>query len=110
MTLHGLDDLLAAQQDGDSPYIEFLRSPALSAGLFVLAAGAIDTQQPHSEDEIYVVLRGRGRFTIANETRDVRGGDTIFVGAGIEHRFHDISEQLVLIVVFAPPEGSSTAP
>ena len=90
----------------DRPYLEFLRSAALSVGLYVLKAGEVDRQQPHREDEIYVVIRGRSRFTAGDEVRDVNPGDVIFVAAGVPHRFHDITEDLELIVVFAPPEST----
>ena len=89
-----------------SPYHEFLRVPDLSAGLYALEAGAVDGQQPHTEDEVYVVVEGRSRFTAGDETRDVRPGDTIFVAAGVPHRFHDITDALRLIVVFGPAEYS----
>jgi mannose-6-phosphate isomerase-like protein (cupin superfamily) len=90
----------------ESPYNEFLRVADLSVGLYALDAAAVDRQQPHSEDEVYVVLEGRSRFTAGAETRDVAPGDTIFVAAGVPHRFHDITEALRLIVVFGPAEYS----
>jgi mannose-6-phosphate isomerase-like protein (cupin superfamily) len=101
-----LADLLARQQRSGKPYLEFLREESMSAGLYVLPAGAVDEQQPHTEEEVYVVLAGRSRFTAGDETRDVAPGDTIFVRANVDHRFHDISEELRLVVVFAPPEYS----
>ena len=52
------------------------------------------------------MLAGRSRFTAGDDTRDVAPGDMIFVAARVPHRFHDITEQLRLIVVFAPPETS----
>ena len=81
----------------------------MSAGLYVLPAGGVDGQSPHAEDEIYVVMAGRSRFTSAGQQIDVAPGDTIFVPAHEEHRFHDIAEELSLIVCFAPPEGNSRA-
>ena len=110
MTTHRLEALLSAQRASAGPYLEFLRPDSMSVGLYVLPAGETDRQQPHTEDEVYVVLRGRSLFTAAGETRQVQPGDTIFVPARAEHRFHDIAEELVLIVVFAPPEGSSAVP
>lgn len=86
-------------------YLEFLRVPDLSIGLYELAVGEVDRQQPHTEDEAYVVLAGRSRFTAGDETHAVGPGDTIFVAAGVPHRFHDIEEALRLIVVFGPAEG-----
>jgi mannose-6-phosphate isomerase-like protein (cupin superfamily) len=101
-----LDELLAEQSATGRPYLEFLRSGSMSIGLYVLDAGATDGQSPHGEDELYVVLAGRSRFTAGDEVRDVAPGDTIYVAAGVPHRFHDITERLTLIVVFAPPEHS----
>jgi quercetin dioxygenase-like cupin family protein len=85
-------------------YREFMRVPAMSVGLYVLAAGATDHQKPHREDEIYYVLRGRARFKAGMEDREVSGGDVIFVAAEVGHRFYDIAEELAVLVVFAPAE------
>lgn len=101
--------LLEAQRVAGRPYLELLRSDALSTGLYVLPPGAVDEQQPHGEDEVYVVAAGGSLFTAGSETREIRAGDVLFVAAGVPHRFHDITEELRLIVVFAPPEGSIPA-
>jgi mannose-6-phosphate isomerase-like protein (cupin superfamily) len=87
-------------------YREFLRVPDLSAGLYVLDAGATDPQSPHTEDELYYVASGRGRVTVGEETRDVRAGSLVFVAASVPHRFHDITERLQILVAFGPAEGS----
>ena|SRR5215212_675072 len=100
--LNGVADLRASR-----PYLELVRENTMSVGLYVLKAGAVDAQSPHTEDEVYVVLAGAAQFTAANETRSVSFGDVIYVGAGVPHRFHDITDELRLIVVFAPPEGST---
>jgi mannose-6-phosphate isomerase-like protein (cupin superfamily) len=86
-------------------YHEFLRVPDLSAGLYVLEAGAVDPQSPHTEDELYYVVRGRARVAVGDDVRDVREGSLIFVGATVPHRFHDIAERLELLVFFGPAEG-----
>jgi mannose-6-phosphate isomerase-like protein (cupin superfamily) len=98
--------LLQASEEAGRPYLEFLRRSSLSAGLYVLPAGGTDHQRPHGEDEVYIVAAGGALFTADDHTREVRAGDVLFVAAGVGHRFHDISEELRLIVVFAPPEGS----
>ena len=102
-------ELEARRAAAGDPYVEFLAVPDLSAGLYVLEAGAVDHQQPHSEDEVYVILEGRSRFTAGDGTRDVGPGDTLFVAATVPHRFHDIVETLRVIVVFGPAEGSRAA-
>jgi len=101
-----LTEALARRDAAGDPWHELLRFPDLSAGIYVLAAGAVDRQSPHTEDEVYVVLSGRARFTAGGETRDIGPGDTLFVPAREPHRFHDIAEELRLVVVFGPAEGS----
>ena len=86
-------------------YHEFLREPSMSAGLYVLAAGATDTQRPHHEDEMYYVVRGRARFRAGDEDQEISAGCVLFVAAEVEHRFHDIAEELALLVFFAPAES-----
>jgi len=87
-------------------YHEFLSVPDLSGGLYVLEAGATDPQSPHTEDELYVVMAGRGRIVVGGEDRAVETGTVVFVGAGVPHRFVDITERLVIIVAFGPAEYS----
>ena len=77
----------------------------MSLGLYVLDAGAEDPQSPHDEDEVYYVVAGRAAITVAGERRDVAAGSVVFVSADAEHRFHDITERLELLVVFAPAES-----
>jgi quercetin dioxygenase-like cupin family protein len=86
-------------------YGEFLRVPAMSAGLYVLPAGATDLQRPHHEDEIYYVVRGRARFKVAQEDHKVSAGSVLFVAAEVEHHFYDVKEELAVLVLFAPAES-----
>ena len=72
----------------------------------MLPRGGTDSQSPHTEDEVYHVLSGRARFRAGDEERAVAHGDTLFVAAGLPHRFHSIEEELILLVVFAPAYGS----
>jgi mannose-6-phosphate isomerase-like protein (cupin superfamily) len=107
MERHAIGDLLERRAAAGTPYLEFLRSDALSVGLYVLPAGAVDAQLPHAEDEVYIVMAGSAQFTDDQQTRAVNPGQTIYVPAGVRHWFHDIESELQLIVVFAPPESSS---
>jgi mannose-6-phosphate isomerase-like protein (cupin superfamily) len=88
-------------------YVEFLRTPALSVGLYVLHAGQEDPQQPHTEDEVYHVVRGRATIRVGEEDRPVGPGSVVYVAAGVPHRFHSIEEQLELLVVFAPAQHTN---
>ena len=101
-TLAEIDQQRAASGNA---YREFLRVPAMSAGLYVLPAGGTDSQRPHHEDEIYYVVRGRARFKAGKEDREVSPGSVIFVAAAVEHRFYAIEEELAVLVVFAPAES-----
>jgi mannose-6-phosphate isomerase-like protein (cupin superfamily) len=86
-------------------YQEFLRVPAMSAGLYVLPVGSTDPQKPHHEDEMYYVIRGRARFRAGTEDREVYAGSVLFIAAEVEHRFYDVTEELAVFVVFAPAEN-----
>jgi quercetin dioxygenase-like cupin family protein len=99
-----LPEIEEQRAESGRSYREFLRVPAMSAGLYVLPAGATDHQKPHREDEIYYVIRGRARFKAGSEDREVSAGSVIFVAAQVGHRFYDITEELAVLVVFAPAE------
>ena len=103
-----LSDLISERKRAGRAYLEFFRAASLSLGLYVLEAGGVDPQQPHTEDEVYYVVSGRGRVWVGGEDRAVEPGAIIFVGAGVEHRFHTIAEALTLLVFFAPAEGSTS--
>jgi len=99
------DEIEAARAVGGTRYHEFLRVPDLSAGIYVLEAGATDPQSPHTEDELYYVVAGRGLVSVGDETRPVVRGSLVFVAATVPHRFHDIAERLEILVMFGPAEG-----
>src|SRR5438067_2224730 len=92
---------------GPIPYGEFLRISTMSCGLYVLQPGEKDFQRPHNEEEIYFVISGAARVKVVVENqpeqdRPIASGDIIFVKAHEQHRFHDVTQELVLLVVFAP--------
>jgi len=102
-----LPELERERRQTSKLYLEFLRVPAFSAGVYVLPARASDPQSPHKEDELYYVVRGRARMKIGSEDEAVTQGSVIFVAAGIEHRFYDIAEELTVLVFFAPSESAA---
>lgn len=104
MQAFDIKDILAEQQGSGKSYLEFLREPALSVGLYVLPAGGTDPQQPHTEDEVYYIISGRGAIRVGEEDREVEPGTTVYVAANVEHRFHSILEDLQILVFFAPAE------
>ncbi|MCF6522160.1 cupin domain-containing protein [Streptomyces sp. JJ36] len=100
-----LEQLEAERVANDGAYLQFLRERHMSVGLYALDKGTPDTQTPHRQDEVYFVVSGRGSLTVGDETTQVARGSVVYVPAGVPHRFHHISEDLRVMVVFAPPEG-----
>lgn len=101
-----LDETLGERERAGRLYFEFLRVPALSAGVYVLPAGGTDPQRPHSEDELYYVVAGAGSIEVDGESRPVRASSMIYVPAHAPHRFHSITQELRILVFFAPAEYS----
>ena len=109
MQSYEIATLVAQRAATGGPWLEFLRTETLSVGLYELAAGSVDAQQPHTEDEVYYVLSGQGMISVADEEQRVQAGSVIFVGARAPHRFHSIVEDLSILVFFAPAEGSGVS-
>jgi mannose-6-phosphate isomerase-like protein (cupin superfamily) len=87
-------------------WVVHLSSADLSLGTYSIPAGGVDDQTPHTEDEIYVVQAGRATLVTTSGIVDVGPGSVIYVPAGEAHKFTEISEDLAMVVVFAPPYGS----
>jgi mannose-6-phosphate isomerase-like protein (cupin superfamily) len=105
-----ISQAMEAHRQAGERYHEFIRSQDLSVGLYVLRAGAADPQLPHNEDEVYYIVEGRGVIQVGEEEQGVSAGSIVFVGAQVEHRFHSITEDLTILVVFAPPRRSRALP
>src|SRR5438067_13414579 len=78
-------------------------SPGLEVGVYVLVAPEPDRQQPHEDDEVYVVLEGRGTLEVEGESFEVTEGRALFVPAHAEHGFTGY-ESLSLLVIFTRPD------
>jgi mannose-6-phosphate isomerase-like protein (cupin superfamily) len=85
-------------------YLEFIKVPDLSVGVYELPAGGTDPQSPHTEDEVYYVVRGTAQIRVGREDRAVQAGSVVFVAKNVEHRFHSIEAALTVLVFFAPAE------
>ena len=101
-----LTQLISKRKANNKLYLEFLKVPDLSIGLYVLPTGGVDPQSPHTEDEVYYVVSGRAQIKVADEDRAVQAGSIVYVAKNVEHRFHSIEEELTVIVFFAPAEYS----
>ena len=83
-------------------------SPGLEVGVYVLVAPEPDHQSAHADDELYVVLEGRGTLTIEGEGVDLSEGQAAFVPAGTDHRFTGY-EGLSVLVIFSRGEAPTPA-
>jgi mannose-6-phosphate isomerase-like protein (cupin superfamily) len=86
-------------QAGSGGYEIVHESPGLEVGVYVLVAPEPDRQQTHADDEIYVVLEGRGVLDVEGKEVELREGHAVFVPAGADHRFSGY-EHLCLLVIF----------
>jgi mannose-6-phosphate isomerase-like protein (cupin superfamily) len=89
-------------------YAEWVRSQSLSAGVYRIAAGGVDDQSPHREDEVYVVTAGAAALEVEGRRTPVRPGTVAFVPRRADHRFVDVTADLEVSVVFAPPESDGS--
>ena len=106
--IFGVPELVDEQREGAAPYLEFLRVPSLSCGIYSLPAGAKDLQSPHDEDEVYYVLEGRARLNVSGVEEVVGPGSLLYVRSTSKHSFVEIEEDITLLVFFASggPSGS----
>ena len=104
MNSHDIKEIIQSASEAGERYLEFLRVPALSMGLYQLKAGAVDPQRPHGQDEVYYVLRGRATLQMSGEEKGVSEGEILYVAAEQAHKFVDIKEDLQVLVFFAPAE------
>lgn len=107
-----VEDLLGRLARDGHDFAEFFRSPSGSLSLTVARwpAGSRDDQAPHTEDEVYHVVSGRAVLTIAGRAIPVSAGSVVFVGAGVDHRFVDITEDLETVVFWSPARQANAAP
>ena len=107
MQAYELPQLISQREVANKLYLEFLKVPDLSMGLYILPAGGTDLQSPHTEDEVYYVVSGRAQIKVADEDCAVQAGSIVYVAKNVEHRFHTIEQDLTVIVFFAPAEYSN---
>lgn len=96
-----IEKMVSAFGDNAVKYREFLRSPAMSCGIYRLPVGSRDMQGAHDDDEVYYVLSGRARMRVGDEDRPVSPGDLLYVRATADHNFFEIEEDMTLLVFFA---------
>ena len=96
------EDIVRDRAESGNAYLQFINKTTLSLGLYALPAGGEDPQSPHAEDEVYYIVSGRGTVEVAGERRPVQPGSIVYVARDVEHRFLEITEDLSILVFFAP--------
>jgi mannose-6-phosphate isomerase-like protein (cupin superfamily) len=107
MDAYELKNLVVEQKQSGKLYLEFLKVPALSVGVYTLPAGSDDPQQPHTEDEVYYIVQGIGTLCVDGDDHPVVAGSIVYVPALVAHYFHNIIQELTVLVFFAPAEYSN---
>ena len=108
-----VSDLSKLRQNSGQAWLEFLNVPSLSMGIYRIPAGTNDREShdPHDRDEVYVENAGKGRLTAGGEQFEIGPGVIVYVKAGVEHHFHDVEDDLTVLVFFAgDPRGSDHDP
>jgi mannose-6-phosphate isomerase-like protein (cupin superfamily) len=98
--------LQAVRDSDDGLYGTLLENGSMELGYY--KPSAIDNQSPHSQDEIYIVQTGHGRFVCDEESIPFEPGDALFVAAGVAHRFVDFSDDFAAWVIFYGPSGGES--
>jgi mannose-6-phosphate isomerase-like protein (cupin superfamily) len=98
-----LDDLVARVDQGTLSMKEFLRTPSLSCSVYHVPAGSRDMASAHEEDELYLILDGRGRLRVGQSDHEVSKGTLMYVHAACDHTFFDVEENLTALVFFGAP-------
>lgn len=100
LTINNALDLLKKESE---PFIELLNHGSMSVELYKPEGS--DPQQPHDQDELYVVASGSGYFVNGDSRQPFETGEVLFVRAGVVHRFEDFSDDFATWVIFYGPEG-----
>ena len=90
-------------KEEEFPFTVVMKNGSMTIEYF--APQEVDTQTPHKQDEIYVIIRGHSNFYRDNERVSCKKGDIIFVPAGMEHHFENFSDDFATWVIFYGHEG-----
>jgi mannose-6-phosphate isomerase-like protein (cupin superfamily) len=107
VTLAQAINALAEREPDSKPFAELITRGTLRVGLY--APRGEDPQQPHDQDEVYIVMSGQGTFVNGEESHRFQPGDVLFVAAGVTHRFEDFGDDFYVWVVFYGPKGGEVS-
>ncbi len=99
--VYQFEELETKRKETKNSYLPFLNVSSLHCGIYTLAAGGKDGQQPHSQDEIYYVEAGTAKINLLGKDYELKPGSIVFVPAKAQHHFHSIETDLKTLVFFS---------
>lgn len=99
--VYQFEELESKRKETKKSHLPFLNVSSMHCGIYTLAAGAKDGQQPHSQDEIYYVEEGTAKINILGKDYELKEGSIVFVPAKAPHHFHSIEADLKTLVFFS---------
>jgi mannose-6-phosphate isomerase-like protein (cupin superfamily) len=101
--LFQLNDLVSKTEKGKLSMREFLRTPSLSCSIYHVPAGSDEMSKAHEEDELYVILEGKGSLRVEDTVHQVSEGTLMYVHAACDHAYFDVEESITALVFFGAP-------
>ena len=98
-----LSDLIKDVEKGKLSMSEFLRTPSLSCSIYHVPAGSDEMSKAHEEDELYLILEGKGQLRIEDTVHSVQQGTLMYVHAACDHSYFDVEESITALVFFGAP-------
>jgi mannose-6-phosphate isomerase-like protein (cupin superfamily) len=95
--------LASVTASADKRYGVLLEHGTLELGYY--KPDGVDPQNPHDQDEIYIVMSGSGQFVVEDDRQPFQPGDALFVPASVDHRFEDFTDDFAAWVIFYGPSG-----
>ena len=95
--------LMKLLQEEEFPFTVVMKHGTMTIEYF--APQEIDTQMPHKQDEIYIIIKGHGTFFRNGERTSCKKNDILFVPAGMEHYFENFSDDFATWIIFYGPDG-----
>ena len=90
-------------EQSEFPFTVMMKHGSMTIEYF--APQEVDTQTPHKQDEIYIIIKGHSKFYRDGERVSCKKGDVLFVPAGMEHYFENFSDDFAVWVIFYGPDG-----
>ncbi len=102
---YNIDAYVGKVRNSQSYFHTFINKQSLAAGVLVLQPGEKDTQEPHDNDEVYLILSGDGFLKISNKDYKLSKDKLFFVAKDLRHHFHGNTKELKVLYFFGGPDS-----